>query len=1380
MKKIVLWVLGLVVVGVIGTTFYISSIDWNEHKDKLASQFYEMTGKKIVFGGPVSLKFMPYPSLTAQNVKILNPQDIQAKPLVEVKNLVAELSAKPLLSGVFEVRRMVLDSPQINVELSDEGKLSWQSGETAETPKAEIFLNSVSLKNAALVYEDLARDITLRVDNLSGEVVAQSLYGPYRLEGNYIKDGNPQGFAISVGKLSDSFATSLNLVLTHPVSKSYVRFDGSFMLKNKVLNGNVIFESAQLKDFWKANWPDMKFDEAYDFPLALTFDAAFNERQLNLSNIVVRYGETQGAGNMQIPLNDGVFGAGEDGVKPRVDLAFNFTDFNLDPVVYTLMNLKSYYRAEGVYNPSLPFDLLADIKSVRTQYNGQAVKNFETSFDVIENIITVNTISAVLPGDTDVSLKGSVSAYEDKPFYNMDVTFKSTDFLKTLNWAGIHPIVSVASTYKKAVGSAKLSGTLDKIQVSPFNVSIDKSSLSGEAGFKLTGRPDMMLVLNTDMINFDNYISALPVEEKNKTWTERMKYRFSKLGMLNDFDMQITAKLDAAIYENMPFEKIDFDAVLLNGKMDINKLNINSVANAVVELNGQVAGFGDIPNFDELNYNITTDNVSGFINKLELKVPDLDYKKLAHMNAKGVMTGDVNHFALNSQMQLESLETEFQGQVMQEAEILNLSGDLSLKHPDFVKMLEDLRSPYLPQGQALGLFGLRSKINGNKNQFRLDIEEANIGYSAFSGSVNYEKIDARPNLMAELNINKFEIERFLNKNNVASARPSIKPDKIDVVEFLANPNWNAAKINYDFYTHFDLSGSFSVQDLSYYNYKLRDVSLMVSLLNGVFDIQELQGKISQGSGDISAKATLKMLDRPNMSVQAEINNMDVAPMAWSGKVYGLNKGMLNSKFFVEGEAESFENFAKTIKGNGDFVFSDINVKGWDLRANWDDIKKRETVDGLAATIKDNLMKGTSAFNTFSGNFVIENGTYTLSNTVMKGNGAEVKIYGNGTFEPWEMNVTCDVKYDDAKYLPGYSFSLKGPTNAPLLDVNVSSLFNLYKSRQDKIDNDARIAREAENNRIKLLIEEQKNIASSMVSEIRKEIDDNITKKSKEVYDQNTTYKYDSLRQKAGKLAADLIEKVDVDSSVSLSEATVDELKKINQNGLVELEKLKREVSRAYLDDVKKNIADVYSQIVSEVNKSKQILFQYNTARDSFNSRLAEIVTDYQLDEDVNMQGWNTFVQDKAAGFEADNLKMLDEKNAILKSEDENEVAAYNRDGEELLAGLEADIVSMENTLADMRKYAEEKVAVAEEAYNAKLREAEVKRKVEENKGSISIKKSGRVVEVVRDIKDIEEAEELVEDKEVKVLDFSKPKKRINTTTQSSSENVVKKGRGKIN
>ena len=73
MKKLLLFLLALVVFAVVGVSVYVSTIDWNQHKNVIAQQFSEATGKRIVFEGPVSFKFLPTPYLNASNVKILNP-----------------------------------------------------------------------------------------------------------------------------------------------------------------------------------------------------------------------------------------------------------------------------------------------------------------------------------------------------------------------------------------------------------------------------------------------------------------------------------------------------------------------------------------------------------------------------------------------------------------------------------------------------------------------------------------------------------------------------------------------------------------------------------------------------------------------------------------------------------------------------------------------------------------------------------------------------------------------------------------------------------------------------------------------------------------------------------------------------------------------------------------------------------------------------------------------------------------------------------------------------------------------------------------------------------------------------------------------------------
>ena len=56
MKKAAIIILAVLILAVGGVSAYVAMIDWNEHKDQIAAQFSEVSGKRVVFEGPVSFK----------------------------------------------------------------------------------------------------------------------------------------------------------------------------------------------------------------------------------------------------------------------------------------------------------------------------------------------------------------------------------------------------------------------------------------------------------------------------------------------------------------------------------------------------------------------------------------------------------------------------------------------------------------------------------------------------------------------------------------------------------------------------------------------------------------------------------------------------------------------------------------------------------------------------------------------------------------------------------------------------------------------------------------------------------------------------------------------------------------------------------------------------------------------------------------------------------------------------------------------------------------------------------------------------------------------------------------------------------------------------
>jgi len=305
-KKIFLTLVILAVIAFGGVSIYVSTIDWNLHKNKIAQQFEEISGKKVVFNGEVSLSFFPSPYLSAKNIKIYNKTE-NAQPLAVIDEMITELALVPLIKGNFVIENMSLLDADINIKFLPNGKLNWYSqmsnSQRNKLDSVEVALNSVSLKDASVHILNEGLGIDIKLQELNAEITAESLFGPYRIDGNFVKDNNPAGFALNLGSLSESFATSLNLVLTHPTTESYARFDGSMLSSNKEIKGNFIVESKQPSNFINGLTNQVILPNEFNYPLAFSIELITNEQQIDLSSFIIKYGEhTAGAGNILIPL----------------------------------------------------------------------------------------------------------------------------------------------------------------------------------------------------------------------------------------------------------------------------------------------------------------------------------------------------------------------------------------------------------------------------------------------------------------------------------------------------------------------------------------------------------------------------------------------------------------------------------------------------------------------------------------------------------------------------------------------------------------------------------------------------------------------------------------------------------------------------------------------------------------------------------------------------------------------------------------------------------------------------------------------------------------------------------------------------------------------
>ena len=331
-KKIFITLFLLIILAFGGLSYYISTIDWNNYKGKITDQIEQMTGKKVLIGGTIDLKFLPKPHLSATNINIFNPTSGSTEALAEVQEMVTDLSLMPLLHKRFEINNMNLVHAKVSVEFLTNGKTNWHSEHKGEQSfnlaGVDIAFNSITLQDSVVHILNPTLNLDLTLKKLNADISAQSLSGPFRIDGNFVQDGTPAVFALYVGSLSDSFATSLNLVLTHPNSDSQATFDGSIHSNNTEIQGNFSIESKKPSTFLNTVTGQVLLPEKYNYPLEGTVELTVNPEQVNLSHFIVKYGtDLAGSGKVLIPLK------AKDDEKKKVEITFEMTDFDIMPFV---------------------------------------------------------------------------------------------------------------------------------------------------------------------------------------------------------------------------------------------------------------------------------------------------------------------------------------------------------------------------------------------------------------------------------------------------------------------------------------------------------------------------------------------------------------------------------------------------------------------------------------------------------------------------------------------------------------------------------------------------------------------------------------------------------------------------------------------------------------------------------------------------------------------------------------------------------------------------------------------------------------------------------------------------------------------------------------
>ncbi len=186
-------------------------------KHQVVASFEGATGWRLRLDGPVGLTLVPSFQLTAQDVGVSGEAGADGLEFIKVKTFDFGLAWSGLFGGKIQVTELLLDQPEIFLEINEQGRPSWaprqeltsgksDPGRPDDAPSAQTAANEppanesgdapdhlsllerigadrVTVSNGKLTYNDLRSQSRHYAENLDLSVSLPSLSGPLSFDG---------------------------------------------------------------------------------------------------------------------------------------------------------------------------------------------------------------------------------------------------------------------------------------------------------------------------------------------------------------------------------------------------------------------------------------------------------------------------------------------------------------------------------------------------------------------------------------------------------------------------------------------------------------------------------------------------------------------------------------------------------------------------------------------------------------------------------------------------------------------------------------------------------------------------------------------------------------------------------------------------------------------------------------------------------------------------------------------------------------------------------------------------------------------------------------------------------------------------------------------
>ena len=1034
-KKIIIGFFCFLILAIVGVGTYLYTLNWNKHKATVAKRLSEITGLQASIDGDLSIKLIPAPKFSAGIVNFSKPG--VRDPLITVNNISANAELVPLFSKKFILSGMSLSNVRINIVKDEKGNINWAGASNSGKSKAdslEISFNDIKLSNANIQYTDKKNNKKFNIPNINATVNASSLKGPYRVNGKFIHNMSEISFN---GDVSNGKDIRVRLSLNNAATASKLSIDGTV---SGDVKGVATFETNNLFEISNIAFGKDTLPNKYNHPFFLSFQYALSNEANKLDNFTLKYADnTAGSGVVEF------INAEKTNILANIDMI----QFDLDILENIMTDITNYVSSGKTFAETSLGNYGAEIniKSNNAWYKQTSAQNLILALSLKDGIIDINRLGVSLSGETNLKTTGKI-ALAPEFYYNIDNNIETSD-LKS--FASIFNIDltkyakqdNKKSIFKNANANIVVEGNINNLKASIKNMTIDAIKIGGDLGFIFGENTNHLITyLNLSKVLFDKYIDFQPSHLAKSNLNDQLVYQFNLIPWKNKIDVEGVINIENGVYNDTAFNNLTLEFLNTQENIDVKKLEFKNIGGAELSLTANINDIYKKPIINELSYDIKTSNLPLFISSIGVKTNDLNLFKNKLFASQGVLSGSVDNLNMSTIQKFDNVEFTYTGTAVQtDDNKTSIDGNIELKSNNFTSLVNDLNINYNPD-IPVSNFLLSGNIIGQSNLFAIKNVNAYLGANNIKGDVQIDKTTDRTKVLATLDFDSFNINRFFNIKNNKNLGATTKKD------FIEKPIFSNNKIDYSKFNGLDFEINAKSKKVIYNKNTYTNASVSALLVNNVLNIKNLDAKL--GDADIRLDF---ILDSNNIAkVNGNFDIQNYVTNAFCGNIYCIGNGTFSSKVKFDSLATSEEMFINNLNAEGQFDFDNVVITGWDMDIIKFEFEQRKNTDGFSDSIISSLKAGNTSFDKIKGLFNIKKGIVIADNVSWESSVIDMNSSIELNIEKWDMKTNFDASYKNATFTDALKFKMNGNIDTPMLEVDLDETIDrLAKYEQSLIE-----------------------------------------------------------------------------------------------------------------------------------------------------------------------------------------------------------------------------------------------------------------------------------------------------------------------------------------